>query len=297
MRDHGTKACYVFGPVGNSTLNGCRCRLCRDAQNAYNRELKQRIVPAYVGSARARAHIEWLGQHGVGLKQIARVSGVSHGALSKLVYGERDRGPSKRIRPENEARILAVQPNAVAPGARVDAARTWELIDEMIAAGVPRVRIAERLGSKRALQLSRATVTAEHAARVAELHRMWRTGALVLHRYHRNGDRVIAPPPPQPEPAAETTSRFAAVGDLVGRLATAVEVRQARDWRSSAACRGRPSWMWFPGRGDNKTLDAALKVCRSCVVREQCLAENLHEEDGVYGGTTRRERRALREAS
>lgn len=297
-REHGTKACYVFGPVGNDTKGGCRCDPCRDAQRVYNRELRQRIVPAYVAAARAREHIAALSAHGVGLKQVARMSGVSHGALSKLVYGTGDgRPPSKRIRPETEQAILAVQPNAAAPGARVPAARTWELIDEMVAAGVPKVRIAELIGNRRALQLSRATVTADNAQAVAVVHRMWRSGALVVHRHDSHGGSVAVAPPPPTTPPPEAVTPFAVVGDLVARLATAVEVRNGRDWRTAAACRGRPAWMWFPARGDRVTLEAALKVCRSCTVRASCLAENLHEDDGIYGGTTRLERKQLRVAS
>lgn len=297
-REHGTKACYVFGPHGNDTKGGCRCDPCRDAQRVYNRELRQRIVPAYVGATRARDHIAALAAAGVGLKQVARASGVSHGALSKLVYGPgAGRPPSKRIRPETEQAILAVQPNAAAAGARVPAARTWELIDEMVAAGVPKVRIAELIGNRRALQLSRATVTADNAQAVAAVHRMWRAGALVVHRYDsRGGSVAVAPPPPPPVPP-EAVTPFAAVGDLVARLADAVEVRHGRDWRTAAACRGRPSWMWFPARGDRVTLDAAIKVCRSCTVRARCLNENLHEPDGIYGGTTSLERRQLRAVS
>src|SRR5690606_32073167 len=104
VREHGTYAAYVFGPEGSDTANGCRCPACRDARRDYEARRKQRAAPPYVSATPAREHIAWLGRHGVGLKRIAEVSGVSHGALWKLVYGrtraDGTRRTSERIRPE-----------------------------------------------------------------------------------------------------------------------------------------------------------------------------------------------------
>lgn len=116
MRDHGTHACFVHGPNPGSVKGGCRCEPCRQANAAYERQRSRRTAPPYVAADRARQHLAALSDQGIGLKTVARLSGVSHGALSKLVYGDRTRGrgPSKRIRPATEKAILGVT------GAQVD---------------------------------------------------------------------------------------------------------------------------------------------------------------------------------
>lgn len=44
------------------------------------------------------------------------------------------------------------------------------------------------------------------------------------------------------------------------------------------------------------TLAAAKKVCSYCPVRAECLDANIDEPDGVFGGTSAKERRGLRKA-
>ena len=65
-------------------------------------------------------------------------------------------------------------------------------------------------------------------------------------------------------------------------------------WRSQAACRGCNPGMFFPERGDTRGVQAALAVCGECPVREQCLNDNLFEDDGIFGGLSGRQRRSLR---
>jgi hypothetical protein len=86
------------------------------------------------------------------------------------------------------------------------------------------------------------------------------------------------------------------ISELLLELAEIVEERREQTWRADAACRNRPTWMWFPARGDRDTLERALKVCRSCFVREQCRAANIDKRDGIYGGLTGAARRELRRA-
>src|SRR5438876_10289382 len=64
------------------------------------------------------------------------------------------------------------------------------------------------------------------------------------------------------------------------------------DWPSQAACRnGDPDALFVQGAEQN----VAKRVCRSCPVRTECLADALDNrvEFGVWGGMTERERRAL----
>ena len=68
-----------------------------------------------------------------------------------------------------------------------------------------------------------------------------------------------------------------------------------RDWRRGAACRGEDTDRFFP---DKKTLlvpEEIRPICERCPVRAPCLAEALvFHEDGVWGGTTERQRALLR---
>jgi WhiB family redox-sensing transcriptional regulator len=64
------------------------------------------------------------------------------------------------------------------------------------------------------------------------------------------------------------------------------------DWPSMAACQsGDPDALFVQGAEQN----VAKRVCRSCPVRYECLADALDNriEFGVWGGMTERERRAL----
>lgn len=64
------------------------------------------------------------------------------------------------------------------------------------------------------------------------------------------------------------------------------------DWPSLAACRnGDPDALFVQGAEQN----VAKRICRSCPVRYECLADALDNriEFGVWGGMTERERRAL----
>ena len=68
-------------------------------------------------------------------------------------------------------------------------------------------------------------------------------------------------------------------------------------WHRWAACRGLGSELFFPERGTGRPLEA-LAYCDECRVRQQCLAEALshadHYAQGVWGGTSGRERRQMR---
>lgn len=61
-----------------------------------------------------------------------------------------------------------------------------------------------------------------------------------------------------------------------------------------ANCRDKPLDMFFPGQGEMTVLRAAVAVCNGCVIREECLEDNLDAHWGVVGGTSERERRRIR---
>lgn len=296
-REHGSHVRYVQGPNEYDARGiGCRCDLCRAANSAYEKARAQRVEPSYVPAGPARAHLVWLSEQGIGIKSIAKVAGVSHGALSKLVHGDYGRRtpPSRRIRPQTAERILALTPSRFAgTGTREPAGPILALVDRLIAAGVPKVRIAERLGQTGpALQLGRQLIQRRNASIIREMVAELDAGTLVTIKRHRNGDRHIAPPAQQEVP--RTRQDLDDYDDLVLSLAKIVERRRdENEWRRVAACTGRPNWLFFPGRGDTDTLERAKKICRSCIVRTQCLEANLLEREGVFGGLSARERRRL----
>ncbi|MHB1762639.1 MAG: WhiB family transcriptional regulator [Acidimicrobiales bacterium] len=67
-------------------------------------------------------------------------------------------------------------------------------------------------------------------------------------------------------------------------------------WADQGRCKGLDPDMFFPTRGaDGATIAAAKAVCAECPVRSECLAWALrHEKFGIWGGTSEKERRALR---
>ncbi len=65
-------------------------------------------------------------------------------------------------------------------------------------------------------------------------------------------------------------------------------------WMARAACRGWPTAMFFPTRGE--TPGPAREVCDACPVRVECgdYALSDPDVDGLWAGMTARERGALR---
>lgn len=78
--------------------------------------------------------------------------------------------------------------------------------------------------------------------------------------------------------------------DLLNALA---EGRPA--WHAQANCLGRGAEMFFPERGESHL--AARRMCETCPVAAECWEVGRHERDGIWAGTTgRQRRRAKREA-
>ena len=76
--------------------------------------------------------------------------------------------------------------------------------------------------------------------------------------------------------------------------------RVIHEWVTDAACRGEPPATFFPERERGVDVNAVLwrarAVCNSCPVSVECLHYALAdpELEGVWAGTTTRERRDLR---
>lgn len=71
------------------------------------------------------------------------------------------------------------------------------------------------------------------------------------------------------------------------------------DWLSSSACREADPDIFFPSAQDEplpRQIARAKSICRGCSVVNECLQWALADPlmDGIFGGTTQGERRAIR---
>lgn len=318
---------YAHGEYAAYVVDRCRCPDCTAANTRYEQTRAASPLPAYVDADPAREHLAWLATQGVGLKQVARRSGVSHGAISNLVYGKHGRAPSKRCRPDTLARILAVSIDDRAGGARADPETTLALLDEMLTAGATRSQIARLLGSNTPeLQLG-ATVKMSTAHQVADIYRRWKTGELQLGhrdrwgnfypavpdegmpkrlipavvpvdmRHHRHKKVVAAARTPIPAPQAEVvcticTGPHPATVCPTTRPAPTRRAPRA-GWQQRARCAGKPIWLFFPTDTDHVTIGKAKAVCAACPVRDDCAIAHADEPAGIFGGLTPDERMSL----
>lgn len=133
---HGTHACY--------SLDLCRCAPCTRARREYE-AWRQTQESNRVPADATRRKIEKLMRQGMGLKRIAKVSGLSHGALSKVVYGMHSRAPSLRVNRKTEETILALRLD-LADGAKVSRTEADQIIGELLNRGWSKTAIAHALG-------------------------------------------------------------------------------------------------------------------------------------------------------
>lgn len=72
-------------------------------------------------------------------------------------------------------------------------------------------------------------------------------------------------------------------------------------WMARGACQGEDPELFFPIAVQGPALhqvSAAKAVCRRCAVRAVCFSFGLeNSQDGIWGGTTPEERRAIRQPS
>lgn len=158
---HGTRACYV--------LDRCRCKPCSkanvEAENWRARQKAYGRYNKYVSGEFVRDHLAELGAYGIGLKRVAKLSGVSTGTLSKIVFGVyadtgtgggcngpgvRVREPSRRVLRSTAEKIYAVEavPANLGHGQK-DHERTPKArlhLRALVALGWSQSKIATRLG-------------------------------------------------------------------------------------------------------------------------------------------------------
>jgi WhiB family redox-sensing transcriptional regulator len=77
-------------------------------------------------------------------------------------------------------------------------------------------------------------------------------------------------------------------------LTTVAELFGRPAWQRSGACRGENVEAFIPNRGGS--FSAARELCGACPVRQECFDFAMADDEvvGMWGGTTERERRAIR---
>lgn len=266
-RQHGTRSKYV--------TDKCRCDLCREANSRYYHESKRRQAPSFVMAHRARRHLKDLRDAGVGKRQMASAAGVSESAVSNIL-----KGVTTRIRPDTERALLGVTPKQAADGALIDGEQTWRNIETLLERGWTKAAIARALGNQvHHLQVRRDRVQAGTARTIEQL-----LDLPVPDRLHRFGSRPVDVPDEAPKPGPTEQLRAIHEGDT--------------SWMRRGACRVNkvPTWVFYPGRGDNETVAYAKDTCSTCGVQDECLAYAMRTKQtvGVWGGKSEAERRRMR---
>lgn len=153
VRPHGTYSKYV--------TEKCRCLHCKRANRDRNRRWARTKAmaalgmadPLWVDAEPVRRHVRSLMAAGMGVPRIQQTSGVSKGVLTRLVYGAPGRGeaPSRKIRPGNAAKLLALRvprpaDSALADSALVDATGTRRRLQALVAVGWSGAELMRRIG-------------------------------------------------------------------------------------------------------------------------------------------------------
>jgi transcriptional regulator with XRE-family HTH domain len=260
-REHGTRARYAHGP-GPGNGPGCRCDECTAANRAAARQRERAILygrwQPFADAGPAREHVQALARHGIGRRRAAELAGMSAGAMSRLLYGgPGSRPPTRRIRPQTAAAILAIRPSAdlVAPGVLVGAAGTRHRVQALVASGWSQAQLAGQLmtspGHVGAL-LRQDRVTARMAAAVRGLY-----------------DRLWSQPPPQDDhPARIAASRarnYAAARGWAPPMAWDDEELDKPDGRAAEGWRRRTRTR----RPSAELAEDAAELFRQDYTREQ----------------------------
>lgn len=105
-RDHGTLSCYVE--------DNCRCTACCAAHRAH-RDRAARLKARWretplIDAEPVREHVLHLSACGIDPRRAALLAGISPATTDHLLHGYRYHPPTRHMRGETAARLLAVQP-------------------------------------------------------------------------------------------------------------------------------------------------------------------------------------------
>ena len=144
---HGTPKRYQHGPDENDEPGGCRCTPCT---RAAVRSIKEWRLTGHrlVDAEPVRQHVIELKRAGLPYSSIAALAPVKPVVVYRLLNGEPDRGvpPTKRMRPENAAALLAVHAEQVGGGRLVLSVGSVRRLRALARAGWSTVRLAAETG-------------------------------------------------------------------------------------------------------------------------------------------------------
>lgn len=144
-------------PSANNYTRGCRCAACRELWRAYQYKVKQKQarvkwgedVSFYMDTAPVIAHIKKLEEMGIGVEELARLSGVDRNNIMRLKSSSWRTGkPMKKMKRECGEKILAVDGSKRKLGAHSLVSADWarHKVWQWKASGMDYKKQAERLG-------------------------------------------------------------------------------------------------------------------------------------------------------
>lgn len=173
-RPHGTYVKYA--------KERCRCVECVTARRLYERKrtrMRAYGLSCFVDAEPVRQHVIALQASGLGWQRVAAMAGVSDNVVGHLLYRRQGREPSRRMRPENAEKILAVRASLDVLGGtvKVDGTGTRRRLQALIARGWSQSSLAQFIGmfpTNFYRTLHGAMVYASTAVAVRDLYeRLW----------------------------------------------------------------------------------------------------------------------------
>jgi hypothetical protein len=165
------------------TMSRCKNPECRATHAAYERHRTRMIAygrwQPFVDAEPVRAHVRRLMADGLSRRRIAELADVTETTVIRLLYGQADRPPSRKIRTENARALLTVESGReiLGPTALIDGTGTRRRLQALVAQGWSRSRLAEQLGNNYQVvgrYMVRDRVTASTARAVRGLYdRLW----------------------------------------------------------------------------------------------------------------------------
>lgn len=77
-----------------------------------------------------------------------------------------------------------------------------------------------------------------------------------------------------------------------------IRVLPTAPWMKNGACKGMDPMLFFPMDGHASLSEPAIRVCTHCIHKAKCLHYAIEHQinDGVWGGTTGKDRIRIRRA-
>ncbi|MDF2578466.1 MAG: hypothetical protein K0S49_45 [Microbacterium sp.] len=128
----------------------CRCAPCTQAHHAaQNRRRRLQAYGrwnAFVPATRTRNHLRVLSASGIGHRRVAELTGAGLSGIRSIATGE-----YRKVRPDTEAKILAIHPDpaALAAGALIPARSAARRMQALYARGWTDTALAPHLGIER----------------------------------------------------------------------------------------------------------------------------------------------------